>query len=278
MSQGSGSEVVIVKLGGSLITDKRRPETARPEVIERLSQEIAAARPRMAAGLIVGHGSGSFGHVAAARAGLGGGPFCSPDQIAPPDRLHGAGETQHQAAVLHQTVAGTLLAAGVAPFSWSPSSALEGRAGRPVRGTVDALERTLGLGFVPVIYGDVMVDLEWGVSICSTEAAVSYLVGRLRRRGYAVRRSIWCGETDGIYGADGQTLDRIHPGNLRQARRAVGGSAGTDVTGGMRLRLDTAWQLARQGVESWIVDGTRPGLLHDALLSRPVPGTRVARV
>jgi len=36
-------EMVFVKLGGSLITDKRRSETPRPAVIQRLAQEVQAA-------------------------------------------------------------------------------------------------------------------------------------------------------------------------------------------------------------------------------------------
>ena len=38
------SELVFIKLGGSVITDKTQPETARPEVIQRLAREVASAR------------------------------------------------------------------------------------------------------------------------------------------------------------------------------------------------------------------------------------------
>ena len=55
--------VVLVKLGGSLITRKDRPDTARREVIARLAAEIAEAWPRVAGSLVLGHGSGSFGQT-----------------------------------------------------------------------------------------------------------------------------------------------------------------------------------------------------------------------
>lgn len=272
-------ELMVVKLGGSLITDKRRPRTARREVIVRLAEEIAAARPAMSAALLVGHGSGSFGHVAAADAGLGKGPFSDPGRPAPERRRAGLSATQQQAAELHRRVVAALAAAGAAPFSWAPSTALVARAGRPVAGSVGTLVEALGLGMVPVVYGDVVTDRVWGASIASTEAVVRYLIGRLKQRGMAVRRVVWAGETAGIYDTLGRTVPEVGPENLRQVRRAVGASAGTDVTGGMRLRLDTAVALARRGVESWIIDGTVPGLLKMALtaeeMAEEVPGTRV---
>ncbi|MFN3762874.1 MAG: hypothetical protein ACK4WK_06715, partial [Anaerolineae bacterium] len=61
------TERVFLKLGGSLITDKSSPYTPRPEVIRRLAEEVREAleaRPDLE--LVVGHGSGSFGHAAAA--------------------------------------------------------------------------------------------------------------------------------------------------------------------------------------------------------------------
>ena len=56
--------LVFVKLGGSLITDKRVAEAPRLEVIDRMAQEIAAARQAdPALQIVIGHGSGSFGHL-----------------------------------------------------------------------------------------------------------------------------------------------------------------------------------------------------------------------
>ena len=63
-----------------------------------------------------------------------------------------------------------LLAAGLPPFTWAPSSALVARAGRPVAGTIEPLIGALDLGLLPVAYGDVVADCLWGASICSTEA------------------------------------------------------------------------------------------------------------
>ncbi len=252
-------QLILIKLGGSLLTDKRGVDQARPDVIERLAREIAAALPTLHQGLIVGHGSGSFGHVAAARSGLGS------VQAGTPPRLDGVSLTQDAAARLHRMLFTALAAAGISPYSLVPSSFLVARRGRPVRGHVEALLQAVDLGLVPVVYGDVVMDEAWGASIASTEAVLFFLLRRLRRLGRRVERLLWLGETDGIYDLEGRTIPRVTSDNYRQVLRAIGRPVGTDVTGGMLLRLKTAWTLARAGVDSWILNGTVPGVLESAL-------------
>jgi isopentenyl phosphate kinase len=267
----TSSDLLMVKLGGSLITDKRGEAKARVDVIERLAGELAAARAAMTEDVLLGHGSGSFGHLAAARHGLGRGLRHAGGE-APPIA---ASATQDAAARLHRIVVDALVRAGVPAFSVAPSSAFLADGGRLVRGFIEPLEAALGEGLVPVVYGDVVADRSLGVSICSTENALEYLVRRLRRRGRRVRRVLWLGETAGVYDRQGRTVPRVDAASYRDVRRLIGAPAGTDVTGGMLLRLATARSLARLGVESWIFDGRRSGALESALLGREVAATRV---
>jgi len=267
-------ELVLVKLGGSLLTDKRRPRRARPAVIERLAREIVEARRGGDPRLILGHGSGSFGHVAAAAHDLGRLKAGTATQRASARR--GVSAIQQSAAHLHRLVVGALAEAGAAPFSLAPSSFLLARGGRPKRLAMAPLVAALDLGLLPVVYGDVVMDEERGAAICSTEAVLLALVRRLRRRGLGVRRLLWLGETDGVYDRRGRTIPRLDRLSFPAVREMIGAPAGTDVTGGMLLRLETARALARLGIESWIVNGTVPGLLGDALRGRRVPGTRFA--
>lgn len=262
------TELVMVKLGGSLITDKRGDCAARPEVIERLAREIAAARPRMRERLVLGHGSGSFGHSTAARHGVGSGPLG-------PEALGGVSETRAKAAELHALVTSSLLTAGLAPFTWAPSSALVAREGQPSGAHLEPFLAALDAGLLPVVYGDVVLDRAWVASICSTEAVLCYLAGRLRRRGLRVRRVLWLGATAGVLDREGTPIPRVDGDNIARVRRMIGATAGTDVTGGMLLRLETARWLARRGIESWIVDGRVPDLLTEGLVGERVSGTRV---
>ena len=260
-------EIVLVKLGGSLLTDKSRPDAAHEEVITRLAEELAAVSRARPGELVVGHGSGSFGHVAAERHEIHRG-------LSAPDQLPGVSRTQERAAALHRRVSAALLDAGAVPWSFQPSSALVAEGGRP-RGSAAPLVRALELGLLPVTWGDVVLDRERGAAILSTEAVFTWLVDALAEAGLAVRRALWLGATDGVLGEDGERIERVTVDEAGEALAAAGGSGGTDVTGGMRLRLETAVELARRGVVSQILDGREPGIVARALAGEPVGGTRV---
>jgi isopentenyl phosphate kinase len=264
------SDVVLLKLGGSLITDKTREETPRREVIARLAGEIAQAIAGAQApfALVVAHGSGSFGHVAARRHGIGRGPLSA-------EQLAGACITQERAAVLHHIVVAALLAAGAPAFSLAPSSCVVAAAGQPVEIALAPLLLALERGLLPVLYGDVVLDREWGASICSTERLFRLLAPRLQSSGLKIRRAVWLGETDGLWDAAGRTVPRVTAATFTEALEAIGAPAGTDVTGGMRHRLETALELAGQGIPSLLANGLAPGLLERALGGEKVSGTEV---
>ena len=277
---GSPSAVTLVKLGGSLLTDKTAVDAVRPDVLARLAAEIAAAAPAAARrkgaqdtgdALVIGHGSGSFGHVAASRYGLAAG-------LRDAGQLPGVSRTQERAAALHRQVCAALAAAGLFPFSLAPSSSVVAAGGRPLAMAVEPLVLALGRGLLPVLYGDVVLDREQGVAICSTERLFELLADQLPAFGMRVRRVLWLGETDGVYDAAGRTLPHLGADALAAeagGRPAIGAAAGTDVTGGMLHRVQTALALAARSIPSLIANGTTPGLLAAALRGEPVVGTEV---
>jgi isopentenyl phosphate kinase len=262
-------EAILVKLGGSLITDKAREETSRPAVIERLAGEIARAAVGSPAPLVVGHGSGSFGHVAAAR-------FRIAEGLTSPDQRPGISLTQERAAALHRQVVAALLAAGALPYSLSPSSMLVTAGAEAVAFLEEPLLLALGNGLLPVLYGDVVMDRDQGVAICSTERLLLLLARHLPKRGVTVRRALWFGETPGVWDDTGKTIPHLTRDLFAEINRAIGGSAGTDVTGGMRHRVEAALALADLGVTSLILDGRVPGLLERAVAGEEVPGTVIS--
>ncbi len=57
------NSLIFIKLGGSLITEKNRPMTPRFDILNQVMQEIyevSQLAPDLK--IILGHGSGSFGH------------------------------------------------------------------------------------------------------------------------------------------------------------------------------------------------------------------------
>lgn len=258
----------LIKLGGSLITDKRRSRTVRRAELDRICSELAEVLPRARTRTVLGHGSGSFGHVTAARHRV-------QEGLRGPARRAGVSATQGVAAELHRIVCDQLRSHGLAPFSYSPSSGFTASSGRISTLPLAPLTGALEGGLLPVTHGDVVIDRVRGACIASTETVLVALARRLQRRGYTVSGAYWFGDTDGIYDEAGETVARVRVGELFHARRLVGGSAGTDVTGGMRHRLESAATLARIGIPSLIANGCQPGLVRAALRGERVDGTRV---
>ena len=259
--------IVLVKLGGSLVTDKKREGTARAPLIRRLAAEIAESldgtkRPR----LIIGHGSGSFGHAAAARARVGNGRSLRghTDAIA---------RIQRRAADLNRLIVSALEDAGARPFALAPSSFVTAEGGRVAEIFADPLFRALDLGMLPVVYGDVVMDGKRGAAILSTEALFVAIAEEAARRKLRVARAVWLGETDGLRDARGRTVALLSARGAARAARLASGASGTDVTGGIALRLATVARLARSGIGSHLVDGRPKGAAAAAIAGHSAHGT-----
>ena len=106
--------ITFLKLGGSLITDKNFPHTARPKVIRRIAEEIRAAWNPNKEPLLIGHGSGSFGHVPAKKYGTRQGVHSEAE-------WSGFAEVHAEAAALNHIVTDILREAGLPVLSFVPS-------------------------------------------------------------------------------------------------------------------------------------------------------------
>ncbi|MCB1057031.1 MAG: hypothetical protein KDD11_16135 [Acidobacteria bacterium] len=254
---------VLVKWGGSLITDKTRPETPRPEVLRRLAAELAEVLPELAGGVVLGHGSGSFGHVAAHHHRLRG-------RLDPTTQRLAVSAVQAAAARLHRRVVEALVEAGVPAFSLPASAWMIAGEGRPELAAPEVLEHALDFGLVPVTGGDVVLDRSWGAAICSTEVELEAIAAVC-----GAARVLWLGETPGILDGDGKTVPQLGEDDLPGLRATLGAPRGTDVTGGIELRVGSALALARLGVPSILANGLEPGLLARVLRGETVTGTEV---
>mgnify|MGYP001110137494 CR=1 FL=1 len=260
---GGREAPILVKLGGSVITDKTRPETPRPDVVRRLAEEVAAARAaRPGLQLVLGHGSGSFGHVLALQYGTHRG-------VVDAAGWHGFAQVAAAAARLNRLVADIFLAAGVPVWSLQPSASARCRAGELQSLETGPVHEALAHGLVPLVYGDVALDEAQGATIISTEQILAALAAELRPA-----RLILLGVVDGVFEADplrdaaARPVPYIRPDNWPAVRGALGGSHAADVTGGMAAKIEGVVSLLRRQPEmqALILSGERPGALQSALL------------
>jgi len=141
----------------------------------------------------------------------------------------------------------------------------------------ESLEEILKLDLLPVLYGDQMIDTAVGCTIVSTEKVLGYLALHLKEKGYQIERIIHCGQTNGVYDEDGNTIPLINSKNFDQFAKAVTGCNGTDVTGGMIHKVEETLDLARHGIPGLIIDGIENGSLSKAVNGEEVIGTKVEK-
>ncbi len=219
--------MIFLKLGGSLITDKTAVSTIRPTILHQLAREIASARaknPNLR--LLLGHGGGSFGHVAAAKHG-------TRDGVKTAVEWHSFALVHAAMAQLNQLVINALLDAGVPAIGLQPSAHARAENGRLTHLTTTPIRAALDANLVPVIYGDVAFDSVRGGTILSTEELMVGLVDELRPS-----RLLLAGETEGVYDENGRLIPVITATNYAAIAPALRGSRGTDVTGGMASKVE----------------------------------------
>jgi isopentenyl phosphate kinase len=252
-----------IKLGGSVITDKTGQEAADLPLITRLAAELAqarAARPDLA--LILGHGSGSFGHHYAARYGVHHG-------LAPGSDYNGFALTAAAALRRSRIVVEALLAAELPALALQPSASLQAHAGQIIAWATTPLECALSHGLIPVIHGDVAFDSAQGSAIISTESLLAHMALATPLQ---PTRVILVGE-EAVYSADprrdpnARRVPLITAANLASVLNGAVGSHAVDVTGGMRSKLELMWRLVQAIPELEVrLIGPAPGNLVAALL------------
>ncbi|MGA9349273.1 MAG: isopentenyl phosphate kinase [Anaerolineae bacterium] len=254
-------ELIFLKLGGSLITDKSKEATAKERVIRQAAREIKGAleaKPDLR--LLVGHGSGSFGHFVAQHHGLleGG-----------PPNWRGYVETGAAAARLNRLLTDIFLGEGVPVVSIQPSASAHCWDGELIFMETEPIELMLHHGLVPLVYGDVALDEVRGCTIISTEQIFAYLAGHLEPV-----RILLAGEVEGVFTADplrdesAQLIPEISRQNFYQVEHKLAGSYGVDVTGGMltKVRIMYALVQERPELKVQLISGRRPGMIQRALL------------
>ncbi|MBN1966863.1 MAG: uridylate kinase [Anaerolineae bacterium] len=258
---------LFLKLGGSLITDKTREASFLSERMAALAAAIAAARANNPSlQLLIGHGSGSFGHFAARRFGTVAG-------VQTAEQWAGFAEVGRTARQLNHLVTEALVEAGLPVWPLQPSASAQCADGVLQHLAVEPVQAALEQGLVPLVYGDVTLDAVRGGTIISTEMIFEYLAVRLRPR-----HVLLLGEVAGVLDADERLIPLITPATLPELTAALGGSHGIDVTGGMASKVQDMVRLAEHvpGLTVHILSGLAPDDVRAALIDpENSPGTRI---
>jgi isopentenyl phosphate kinase len=255
---------IFLKLGGSLITNKDKPYTTEPAILDRISLEIhqfLQASPQTR--IIIGHGSGSFGHTS-------GSLYRTRNGVFTPEDWEGYQKVCTDARALNQIVISSLVKAGSPAISFPPSTQVITSNHTIQEWNITPIQLSLEHGLIPVVFGDTVLDISIGGTILSTEDLFIHLAAFLQPS-----RILLAGIEDGVWASfpdRTHIIPKITPHNLIDIKNTIGASASPDVTGGMTSKIDSMLALlsSQPDASIHIFSGLQPNSIFEALSGKEI--------
>jgi len=254
-------DLIIFKIGGSIITYKNK---VRPEVNFKNLRKIINQLPRLNKKLILIHGVGSFGHQIVKKTGIDKG-------IKGKEDLINFAETQRLQNELNIILTKKLIKKNFPTFPFQASTQAIMRNGRLIKMNLEVIKGLLKLNMIPVLYGVPAYDKERGCSILSGDQIAPFLARKLK-----AKKIIEATDVDGVFTADPKKdkkatqIKEINKRNFNKVRKMLGKSRFVDVTGGMLGKVSELTRVARQGIISQIIDGTKKDNIKKAFKGKKV--------
>ena len=254
----------VLKLGGSVITQKGKALTPNLPAIRRLAREISEAKVSR---LVIVHGGGSFGHPIAKQYNIKEG-YRGFSQII------GFSKTHQAMTTLNKLVVDSLIRHNIPAVEIQPSSCIVTKRGRIQIMEQRPLTQLFEKGFVPVLYGDAVVDSDMGFAILSGDQLMTSLAIQL-----GADRMIIGVDVDGLYTADPKAdssaslIQHLTLHELRGLQHKIEEAKVTDVTGGMLGKMLELMPAIEHGIRVTIVNATKSGNVYKALRNEKVAGT-----
>lgn len=223
---------LLIKLGGSIITDKSTPgvfRLANVQEIAAILSEYRESHPEV--DIILVHGAGSFAH-----------PFAKQYQLDGQwreDTSWGLSRTELAVRKLNVMITEVMHEFHVPLFGVSASS-MATLQGNDFEVNIELIQNSLDKQLIPTLYGDVAIGFRKEYRVISGDVLIKDIATKLPNVSI-----ITVGDTAGVYDSDGKTIQQITSANFDEILQAVTGSKGIDVTGGMRQKLIELMEVAK---------------------------------
>ena len=138
----------------------------------------------------------------------------------------------------------TLLEAGVPAIPFSPSSSMVSNNRKVTSHNILAIRKALEAHLLPVVHGDVAFDEALGGTILSTEDVFAFLAEQ-----FPPTRILLAGIEAGVwedFPARTRLVKQIQLSDYEKMQAGIGGSASTDVTGGMKAKVEEMFELIQK--------------------------------
>lgn len=252
-------DITLLKLGGSLITDKNTAYSAKPALIKQAFEEIKEEiNKNQDLHLIIGHGAGSYAHQSAKKYNTMYGFENAVGKF-------GACAVHADALELNQIVIEEAIKLELPIFSLQPAAFIMSQNRHVHLAEFSILKEVLKKGLTPLIFGDVIIDTQIGATIFSTDTLFSILVNKFNSPEFKITKIIHAGNYDGVLDEKKEVISQINTLNFPQIKQLIGSSENVDVTGGMLKKVEESMVIAQKGIMSHIINGSKKGNLSRAL-------------
>lgn len=272
MSARMKKQVVLIKFGGSVLTDKNVEQSVQYDVLKSLISQIKEIRERLPdMHLVIAHGQGSFAHFPVKKYRLHEGFVDENSQF-------GCAVALDIVAKLNRIVISEFLDQQLPAVSLFPSQIAVANDRKPHSIYLDTLEEYLRLGLVPVLTGDVITDKKNGSVIWSADFVLPYLARLLKEKGWDVQSVIHVTKTPGVYRdiekPELGIFNSITPQSFSKISSQLGKSHGIDITGGMLEKVRLAVDLTKYSINTIII-GSKGTSLVDWVYNKTMNGTLI---
>lgn len=252
--------MILIKLGGSVITDKSEYHKFNRETVARLADEIRRSGQKV----MIVHGAGSFGHVIAKE-------YSIQDGYSSDKQIPAAARIMCDTRELSSMVVEELLGAGIPAVSVPPGSCFVMEDGKLVVDNEEPVRRLEELGIIPVMFGDVVPDRKKGFAIVSGDQCMEVLC-----RMFSPDKVVFVSDIDGLYTADPKTEKKaklIGEVTKKKLDAVATDETVADVTGGVHSKMEAMLRMTDTDTRCYLVNGNAPGRLYSLLKGETVTCT-----
>jgi isopentenyl phosphate kinase len=250
--------LIILKIGGSVITDKDSVSVAKKDEIDRISKEIAAFKKEIKQALILVHGAGSFGHPHAL------------EHLSKGFNANGVYLTHISVKALNSMVVDSLYKAGLNALPVHPLSSCLLENGNIIEFQIAPIKLMLERDIVPVLHGDVVMDRVLGAAVLSGDRIVPHLAAVTAASGIGAGSNV-----DGVLDDKGEVIKKITPHSFVDMKKDIMGAKAPDVTGGMLGKVSELVELSKKGINSRVFNAAKKNTVSKFLYGEDV-GTLIA--
>jgi len=242
--------MILIKLGGSVITNKKKPLSPRKKSIDK----IVRALKKIDEPIIVVHGGGSYGHYWSVKYNM----HTKPANY----NTHGVSVVKNSMVELNKIILDSFLKNTLNPYCLPPTDFIFGN--KPIIKKVKEIEKIAKSNLVPVTFGDALWYGKKKSYILSGDRIMSILAKILKPR-----LCVFVLNVNGLY-SDPKTKKLIH--ELKGEKPLILKSS-KDVTGGMKRKVDEATKISKNGMNVFFVNGNKPERIVDAVKRKKFHGT-----